>query len=349
MSLPPRRSFVLARPLACLALCALLVPQVWAQDASKPKELKLSVAVGPVVALGKAAAVWARLVAERSARALPVTLFPGATLGQRDPDREFAALRDGAADLAVGSTLHWAAQVRELAVVGLPWLAPEPRELAALATGEMQERLFAAIERAGAVPLALAPLGHRAIAVRAREVRLPDDLRGLRIRTAPSPFLVDLYAGFGALPFSMSFADASVQFTDGKLDAQEGPVATFAAARLDGLGFRAVTLLDGVAELAVFAANRAAWDRLDPEQREWVRQGALEAAKELATMAAAERDDALATLKSRHFELLRLTGSGRAAFAAAARPTRDKWAAIAGEEWVRAAEEAVRTVRATPP
>ena len=55
----------------------------------------------------------------------PVRLFPGATLSLRDPAREFIALRDGAADLAVGSTLFWSAQVVELNLFALPWLAPE--------------------------------------------------------------------------------------------------------------------------------------------------------------------------------------------------------------------------------
>ena len=40
--------------------------------------------------------------------------------------------------------------------------------------------------------------------------------------------------------------------------------------------------------------------------------------------------------------MLRLTASGRAAFAAAARPIYDRWAAVAGEELVRAAESAVK-------
>ena len=340
-----RWSCVAVHAFACLALAASVAPDVWAQEAAKPKAWKLSVAVGPAFALGKAADRWAKSIAERGSGAFPVELYPGATVAHRDPDREFAALRDGAADLAVGSTLHWSAQVNELAVIGLPWLAPEPGELAALANAPMQARLFAAIERAGAVPLALAPLGHRAIAIRAKAVRVPDDVRGLRIRITSSRYLVDFYAGLGAVPISMPFTEAATLFRDGGLDAQEGPVATFATTRLDSLGFRNVTLLEGVAELAVFAANRAAWDRLNPEQREIVRQGAQDAAKDLAKLASAERDDALATLKARNFELLRLTANGRAAFAAAAQPTYDKWAAIAGDEVVRAAENAVRRAR----
>ena len=106
------------RPLELLGLCALLLagtrlsPALAQSPDAGPKPSKLSVAVGPAYALGK-------LVAERSGGALPIKVYPGASLAQRDPDREFAALRDGAADLAGGSTLHWSAQVNELAGVGM--------------------------------------------------------------------------------------------------------------------------------------------------------------------------------------------------------------------------------------
>ena len=230
-------------------------------------------------------------------------------------------------------------------MVGLPWLAPDRNELAALATGTMQERLFAAITRAGVVPLALAPLDHRAIATRSNVVRTVDDLRGLKLRTTSSRYLVEFYSALGALPFAMPFADAANQFGAGTLDAQEGPVATFAAIRIDGLGLRHVTLWDAVAELAVFAVNRAVWEKWTSAQQSLVQAAALDAASELATLAAAEHETALATLKSRDVGLLRLTPSGRAAFAAGARPVYDKWAAVAGEELVRAAESAVRAAK----
>jgi len=337
------------RSSAILPLCALLAVSTPAQPqvAAKPTPWKLSVAVGPAFALGKAAEAWAKLVAEKSGGSLVIDVHPGATLALRDPDREFAALRDGVADLAVGSTLRWSTQVPELAVVGLPWLASEPNELAALATGAVKDGLFAAIERAGAVPLALAPLGHRALAARSKAIRVPDDIRGLKVRITSGRFLVDFYTGLGALPFAMPFSEAANRFRSGGLDAQEGPVATFATTRLDSLGLRDVTLWDGVAEIAIFAVNRAVWEGWSANQRAQIGSAAQEAAKELTRFADAERDSALATLKGRDVSVLRLTASGRAAFAAAARPVYDKWAAIAGEDLVRDAESAVKA--ASPP
>ena len=288
----------ISRPLELLGLCALLLagarlsPALAQSPDAGPKSSKLSVAVGPAYALGKAADTWAKLVAERSGGALAIKVYPGASLAQRDPDREFAALRDGAADLAVGSTLHWSAQVNELAVVGLPWLAPEPNELAALATGPMRERLFAAITRANAIPLALAPLGHRAIATRARPVSLPDDMRGLKVRITASRYLVDFYAGLGALPFALPFGEASDRFGSGDLDAQEGSVAAFAATRLDALGVHEVTLLDGVAELGRLRSEPRRLERLDGRPAQGRRRrggGGRDGARETSCCASATR------------------------------------------------------------
>ena len=107
--------------LAVLLLVAAGAPAQEPKD--KPAPWKLSAAVGPAFALGKAGERWAKLIAEQSGGSVPVQFFPGASLASRDPAREFVALRDGAADLAVGSTLFWSVQVVELNAIGLPWLA----------------------------------------------------------------------------------------------------------------------------------------------------------------------------------------------------------------------------------
>ncbi len=311
-----------------------------------PAQWKLSTAVGPAYALGKAGERWARLIVERSGGTLVVAVHPGAALAKRDPGREFLALVDGTIDLAVGSTLNWSLQVNELNVIGLPWLAPEARQLDALAAGTMKERLAAAIRRAGAMPLAFAALGHRQIATASQPVRTPDDLMGLKVRIVSTPLLADLYASLRAQPRAMTFVAAEAAFRERTLEAQDGTLATFAAARLDALGVRRVTIWDAVAEVAIFAVRREAWDALTDAQRALVSEAAQEVARDLPAIARAEDAAALAELRKRGLTVLRLTGSGRAAFAAAARPVYDRWAAVAGDELVRAAEAAVKA--ATP-
>jgi TRAP-type C4-dicarboxylate transport system substrate-binding protein len=184
-------------------------------------------------------------------------------------------------------------------------------------------------------------LGHRELATTGKVPRSPDDVAGMKVRLAATPLLTDFFAGLGAAPRAMSLAEARDALRAGTLDAQEGSLASIVAARLDTLGVRQVVLWGAVAECAVFAANKAAWDGWTAEQRAVVRAAALEAARALPGLVLAERDAALVELHKRGVTVTRLTATGRAAFAAAARGVYDKWAVVAGPDLVRAAEAAV--------
>jgi TRAP-type C4-dicarboxylate transport system substrate-binding protein len=224
----------------------------------------------------------------------------------------------------------------------LPWLAPDATQLDALTRGTMKERLFLALEQAGVIPLALAPLGHRSLATTSREVGTPDDAAGLRVRTTATPFLIDVYAGLAMLPQATSFAAAQAAFRAGTLDAQEGTPATFGAARLDAVGVRHVLLWEAIAEIAIFAVNATTWQGWTDAQRALVSDAAQEVARELPSAVRVENDAALTALRKHGVTVTRLTASGRAAFAAAARGVYDRWAAVAGDDLVRAAEAAVK-------
>ena len=186
--------------------------------------LKLSTALGPAYAQGKAGEVWAALIRERSGGRIAVKHFPGASLVQRDPAREFSALHDGAIDLSVGSTLAWSMQVPELNLLALPWLIPDEVALDALLGGDIGGRLSARLEVAGVVPLAWAANGFTALATKS-PVRKPADLAGLNIRIQSSPLVADTLAALGAASSAMSLADARAALARGALDGQEVTVA----------------------------------------------------------------------------------------------------------------------------
>ena len=99
------------------------------------------------------------------------------------PQRELFALRDGAADLAVGSALAWSAQLPALAVYAMPWIAPEREDLDALvASPAVAGELMRRTEAIGVVLLALAPLGHRTLVTTSKV-----DPRAGRPRGPPHP------------------------------------------------------------------------------------------------------------------------------------------------------------------
>jgi TRAP-type C4-dicarboxylate transport system substrate-binding protein len=333
-----------ARHAAALALAVAIAAMPWPAGAEeKPIELKLSVAVGPAYPLGKAAELWAKRIAEASGGRLAVKVFPGAALSQRNAAREFGALKAGAADLAVGSTLNWYAQVKALDVVALPWLAPGPKQLAALLAPPVGDRLLAAVEREGVVPLALAPLGHRALATADRVLQAPGEFSGARVRVLGPLVVGEFYAALGAEPRIMAFADAEAAFAAHVLDAQDGTLALFVATRASALGLKRVLLWEAIAEAAVFAVNRDRWETWNEADRAIVRDAARAVAADLGALVQRDDDAAARELGRLGMTVTRLTAAGRAAFVAAMRGYYDRRATLIGADLVKSAEDAVAT------
>ena len=86
---------------ACLGVAVSVGAIAQSSTQARATEWKLSTALGPAYPQGRAGVIWAELIREQSGGRLNAKTFPGATLVQRDAAREFAALRDGAIDLAV--------------------------------------------------------------------------------------------------------------------------------------------------------------------------------------------------------------------------------------------------------
>lgn len=339
----PRRRFLLR----ALAITLAAVPAAWSAAQDAPAELKLSAAVGPALPLGKAAARWAELLGEAGEGAVAAKLYPGASLAERDPARELAALRESRADLAVGSALQWSLQVPALGVFALPWIAPEDAQLAAMAQDTtLRDLLRARVAAAGATLVALAPLGYREVANSVRPIRAPEDVAGLRLRATASPLLQDVLRALGAVTQSMPFAEAQAAFAAGRLDGQEGPPSALAAGRVAALGQRHVTDLGGIGDAMVFAVRSGVWSAWTQAQRDRARTAAERAIAEAKVLEAEQA--ALRQLAAQGASVLRLTPAGQQAFRTAAREAGLRWRATVGADVVEAAERAVAGAVGTP-
>ena len=109
----------------------------------------------------------------------------------------------------------------------------------------------------GVVLVALAPLGHREVATTTRAIRGPADVKGLRLRTSPSPMLPDVLLALGAFPQAMPFAEAQAAFAKGALDGQEGSPTALAAARAVASGQRHLTQWGAIGDAMVFAVRKS--------------------------------------------------------------------------------------------
>lgn len=308
-------------------------------------EYKLSTVVGSAFPWGKGGEIWAQLVKERTNGRINIKMYPGAALVNGDQTREFTAIRQGVIDVAIGSTINWSPQVKELNLFSLPFLTQDHAGLDALTQGEVGKEVFRIVERAGVVPLAWGENGFRQVSNSKREIRRPDDMKGLKFRVVGSPLFNDIFTSLGANPTQMSWADAQPALASGAVDGQENPMHVFTAAKLQTLAQKYVTLWDYLADPLIFVVNREVWESWTPADREIVRKAAVDAGTEEIAIArkglTGADDSLLKEVEGLGVKVTRISAADREAFVRATKAVYDKWAPQIGADLVKKAEAAV--------
>lgn len=342
----PRRLFsTLAALGAATALGTTVLPSTALAQGKYKSEYKMSLVLGTAFPWGKGGEIWANMVRERTQGRINIKLYPGMSLLQGDQTREFGALRQGVIDMAIGSTINWSPQVKQLNLFSLPFLLPNHAAIDTLTQGEVGKDLFATLEKAGVVPLAWGENGFREISNSKQPIKSPEDLKGMKIRVVGSPLYLETFSALGANPTQMSWADAQPAMASGAVDGQENPISVYLAAKLQNINQKHLTLWGYVADPLIFVVNRRIWNSWTPEDQQIVRQAAIDAAKEqiaIARKGLVEADQPLLKeLRDLGVTVTQLDATQREAFVKATRPVYDTWKERIGAELVDKAEKAI--------
>ena len=338
-----RRTLLSVAAATSAALALGLPATVQAQNYKS--EYRMSLVLGTAFPWGKGGEIWANKVREKTNGRINIKLYPGVSLIQGDQTREFSALRQGVIDMAIGSTINWSPQVKQLNLFSLPFLMPDYAAIDALTQGAVGKEIFKILDKAGVVPLAWGENGYRELTNSKRPVRTPADLKGLKIRVVGSPLFLDTFTALGANPTQMSWADAQPAFASGAVDGQENPMSIFTAAKLHNVGQKNVTMWGYVADPLVFVVNKEIWNSWTPADREAVRQAAIEAGKEEIAIArkglAEPGQPLLKDIAGLGVNIVQLSPAERDAFVQATRPIYTKWKGQIGADLVNMAEKAI--------
>lgn len=314
-------------------------------QANYKAEYKMSLVLGPPSPWGMAGKIWADLVKERTQGRINIKLYPGVSLIQGDQTREFSALRQGVIDMAVGSTINWSPQIKELNLFSLPFLMPDYAAIDALTQGEVGKAMFTRLDKAGVVPLAWGENGYREVTNSKRPIKSPADMKGMKLRVVGSPIYSDMFSAMGANPTQMSWADAQPALASGAVDGQENPLFLFTVLKMHTVGQKFVTTWGYVADPLIFVVNKEIWASWTPADQAIVRQAAIDAGKEeiaLARKGLTEADKPLLKeIAAMGVTVTQLTPAEREAFVKVTRPVYDKWKPQIGTNLVNMAEKAI--------
>ena len=309
-------------------------------------EYKVSLVLGPPTPWGMAGQIWMDLVKERTQGRIAMKLYPGVSLVQGDQTREFSALRQGVIDMAVGSTINWSPQIKELNLFSLPFLMPDYAAIDSLTQGDVGKKIFETVDRAGAVPLAWGENGFREVTNGKRPIKSPEDLKGMKIRVVGSPLFSDTFNALGANPTQMSWADAQPALSSGAVDGQENPLFLFTVLKMhNSANQKFVTTWGYVADPLIFVVNKDVWASWSKADQDIVRQAAIDAGKQQIAIARKGLTEAdkplLKEIADMGVTVTNLSAAERDTFVKATRPVYDKWKATIGADLVTSAEKAI--------
>ncbi|SFA96954.1 tripartite ATP-independent transporter solute receptor, DctP family [Poseidonocella pacifica] len=188
---------------------------------------------------------------------------------------------------------------------------------------EMMDEFQGAAHENGYHIVGLAENGFRHITNNVRPIAVPEDLKGVKLRTPNGAWRVKMFQEYGANPTPMSFSDVFTALQTGVIDGQENPYAQIASAKFQEVQDY-LSITGHVYTPAYILASKRHWDQLPEDVR-----------AELETCAASTQDftyEHAAALESELLGVIQDAGvevneADKDAFIEASKPIYDAFAA----------------------
>jgi C4-dicarboxylate-binding protein DctP len=287
----------------------LAVPEVRAQQ---PIVIKFSHVVAVDTPKGKGAEQFKKLAEERTKGRVKVEVYPNSSLFKDGEEME--ALQLGSVQMLAPSLAKFGPLgVREFEVFDLPYLFDNYDELHKITAGPVGAALFKKLESKGVIGLAYWDNGMKVMSAN-KPLRMPEDMKGLKMRIQSSKVLGDQMKALGAIPQVMAFSEVYQAMQTGVVDGSENtPSNMFTQKHHEVQKFTTVTD-HGYIGYAVIASKKF-WDGLPPDIRATLEGAMNDATKYANDIAQKENNDALEGIrKSGKSEVIVLTPAQKAAW-----------------------------------
>lgn len=166
---------------------------------------------------------FAKKVAQKTGNAIQIELFPAGQLGS-DP-KVIEGVKLGTIDMGMTGNPFFTSFSPELNVFDLPYLFRDFDHVYKVLDGPIGVEMRRHLERHGFKALGGLEIGFRNVTNSKRPVKVPDDLKGLKLRTTPNPAHLQAFRLMGANPVPMPFTEVYLALKTGTVDGQENPIA----------------------------------------------------------------------------------------------------------------------------
>lgn len=261
----------------------------------------------------------AEIVKEKTNGEIIFNIFHSASLAEEEQAIE--ALQMGTIDITTVSAAPLTAFVKEFMACDFPFMFSSSQEAFNFYDGEIGDILLEKTEEIGLVGLCWWENGFRNLTNNVRPITMPENLKGLKIRTMYSPVHMASIEALGASVTPISFGELYSALQQGVIDGQENPVANIHAMRFYEVQ-KYLTLSRHFHDPSPTFISAKTWEKLNEEQRKIIKEAAIEARDYMRQLGIEQEDSLIEELKKEGMEVTVLIPEQLNAFKDA---TKDVW------------------------
>ncbi|QKS26777.1 TRAP transporter substrate-binding protein [Vreelandella titanicae] len=164
-------------------------------------------------------------LAEKTDGRIVVEIFPSSQLGS---ERELVeSIQLGNVDMTFVSSAVLGSFNPQFFALDIPFMFKDRDGVYRVLDGEIGQDLLSSLEQVGIKGLGYWENGFRQLTNNKQEIRSPEDLEGMRMRTMENAVHIEAWREVGANPAPLAFGELFTALQQGTFDAQEGPINLF--------------------------------------------------------------------------------------------------------------------------
>lgn len=188
---------------------------------SNPIVIKFSHVVDESTPKGKAANFFKELVEERLGDKVKVEVYPNSQL--YDDEAGIEALEAGNIQMMAPSNSLMIGLDRAFDIFLMPYLFASNNAVLEFSKSDIGQELYSKVDKYNIKVLTTWLGGNMHLSNNKREIKAPDDMKGLKFRVMSSGILADHYEAMGAGATVISFSELYMALQQGTVDGQENP------------------------------------------------------------------------------------------------------------------------------
>lgn len=277
-------------------------------------------------------------VVEESGR-FKVEIYPAQQFGSDGEMIE--GVKTGDLTMAVSPSSYLTDECPSMSLIELPYVYPSREAALATLNGAWGQKELDELEKAGLHGLGYMENGMRHLTNSKKEVHLPSDLNGMKLRTMQVEAHVDFWNSLGCSAEGSPFSELYTNLSTGVFDGQENPIAHIYSQRFYEVQ-KYITLSEHVYCAYIPLVTTDFWNGLSEGDQKILNDAFQQAYDYQMELVESEEDEQLKEMEEAGCIVTKLTEEEKAAFIESAQPTLEKYREKVGADVYDEFTEAVR-------